>query len=802
MNGGDTVNTLTWKQRIAGTVMLAGLLAPIIGALCPTSALAQAQPPGPVPVTPGPQAPYTLTYATRFTVRADKTATQISTVRYKILAPGAIQPLSQQRLSYVEGMERLETLEAYTEKADGTKVPVQPASIITRDGASGSVATYTRDLKERIIIFPNVEVGDTLVMTNKEEMLRGLFPGQFYYADTFPRSIPLASARIVVEAPKTLDLHVKTLGTGLTDQIEESGAIRRHIVTLAARPYVPEEPGAVSPLDREPTLLISTFKSYQEMGLAYRAAALPKAAVTSEIVSLANEITKGIDDKKAQAIAIDAWMKKNIRYVAVYLSLGRVIPNDASAVLRNKFGDCKDKATLMSALLAAKGIASEEVLINLGNAYTLPEPPTMAVLNHAILYLPELDLYADPTVTQSAFGVLAPEAYDKPVVRVSAAGATLARTPAMTAQQHTYRVRTVINVAADGAVSGRTEESGTGVFGIVLRSVAGAVQNLGSETAAQRQLQSLNTPGTGRYELGNSAEAMDPVTIRNAFNLQERLRLPSSGVAYIPHGMPLLVRPGNFLLGNRLSGRKSAFPCYAGQQTEDIEVTFAPGLPMPMPLMSRAINNPAFTYRSSYTVEGRTLKMHREFISRVSGQTCPAELETQITEDIKLVALNMNNVFNFGGVASAAPAKQPQVVEAPRTAPSAAPKQPQTQEATRVVPSDQKRRIDFIYWLEPDCSTPELPVLRVVEQPRSGKLAVERGTGFTNFPQTNPRSECNRRKSEGVTLVFEPNPHFVGIDSITVEILYPSGSAVKRHYAIEVKAVESVSSVPNPTPTN
>src|SRR5207248_5115493 len=102
---------------------------------------------------------------------------------------------------------------------------------------------------------------------------------------------------------------------------------------------------------------------------------------------------------------------------------------------------------------------------------------TMAVLNHVILYLPELDLYADPTVTQSAFGVLAPEAYDKPVVRVSAAGATLARTPAMTAQHHTYHVRTVINVAADGAVSGRSEESGTGVFGIVLRSVAGAVQS-------------------------------------------------------------------------------------------------------------------------------------------------------------------------------------------------------------------------------------------------------------------------------------------------------------------------------------
>jgi transglutaminase-like putative cysteine protease len=98
-------------------------------------------------------------------------------------------------------------------------------------------------------------------------------------------------------------------------------------------------------------------------------------------------------------------MKKNIRYVGVYLAKGRVVPHDAASVLRNKFGDCKDKATLMSALFAAKGIASEHVLINFGDTYTLPEPPTMAALNHSILYLPEFDLYDDPTAQFAAFGV-------------------------------------------------------------------------------------------------------------------------------------------------------------------------------------------------------------------------------------------------------------------------------------------------------------------------------------------------------------------------------------------------------------
>jgi hypothetical protein len=113
------------------------------------------------------------------------------------------------------------------------------------------------------------------------------------------------------------------------------------------------------------------------------------------------------------------------------LSVGRVVPHDAATILKNKFGDCKDKVTLMSALLAAKGIASEATLINLGVAYSLPEPPTLAVLNHVIVYLPEFDLYDDPTAHLEAFGTLAPEAYDKPVMRVSATGASLAHTPPM-----------------------------------------------------------------------------------------------------------------------------------------------------------------------------------------------------------------------------------------------------------------------------------------------------------------------------------------------------------------------------------
>jgi transglutaminase-like putative cysteine protease len=768
------------------------------------SAMPQAAPPQAAPAAAA-QTPYSATYEGHITVRADRTATDVFTKRFKILAPSAIALVSQQQATYVEGMESLDTVEAFTQKADGAQVPVDPANIITRDAATGLASTFTRDLKQRTVIFRDVQVGDTVVLTQRRQTRRGLFPGQFFYADVFPRNLPVASAQIIVEAPAALDLQVKAIGAALSTRVEDTGDIRRHTVTLAPRPFMLPDVRAVASVDVDPVLLISTFKSYVEMGRAYAAEALPKAKVTPEIIALAEEITKGIEDRRRQAMAIDAWMKKNIRYVAVYLSLGRVVPNDAASVLHNKFGDCKDKATLMSALLAAKGIASEQALINLGNAYTLPEPPTMVVLNHVILYLPEFDLYDDPTANFAAFGVLAAENYDKPVVRVSAAGATLARTPAMQAQDHTAHARTTITVGADGVITGRTVERNTGIFGLALRAAGSGVQNVGSDNAARIQLQTLNSPGSGRFDLGNATETSDPVVVEGSFALNQKFNTPGQGArAIIPAGMALTVRPGNFLLGTIPNNRNTAFVCYAGRQVEDIDATFDPALPMPVPPAPLAIDNASFSYRATFEIEGRTFKMHREFISRVAGQTCQPGLEAQIAGDINALRGNLNMSFVFqraGSPAAAAATATPASPTAPTavttvrltpvaatTAPAlVAPAAPNTVDLKRAVASGGKLRLDFLYSINPDCTSIGFATVRIVEQPRHGRITVDNGTGFTNFPASNPRAERNKRRSDGVVVVYEPEPGYFGADSLDFDAIFASGSLSKRHYAIDVR---------------
>src|SRR5260370_41159860 len=103
----------------------------------------------------------------------------------------------------------------------------------------------------------------------------------------------------------------------------------------------------------------------------------------------------------------------------------------------------------MSALLAAKGIASEYALINTNPAYQLDATPLVGSFNHVIVYLPEFDLYADPTVAVSFVGRLPRADRGKPVLRVSKHQVTRARTPIGTADDNRARISSRLKIRVD-----------------------------------------------------------------------------------------------------------------------------------------------------------------------------------------------------------------------------------------------------------------------------------------------------------------------------------------------------------------
>jgi hypothetical protein len=75
----------------------------------------------------------------------------------------------------------------------------------------------------------------------------------------------------------------------------------------------------------------------------------------------------------------------------------------------------------------------------------------------------------------------------------------------------------------------------------------------------------------------------------------------------------------------------------------------------------------------------------------------------------------------------------------------------------------------------------------VRRDPKHGKIAIENDTGFMNFREGNPRAECNKRRSDGVAVIYEPEPGYTGTDSISLDAISASGVLSKRHYAIDVR---------------
>ena len=80
---------------------------------------------------------YSTAVDSRMTINSDLTAIQDTAVRQTVLKESAIRILGQQSLSFAESISTIEIIEAYTEKADGRRLALDPANIFTRDAATG-----------------------------------------------------------------------------------------------------------------------------------------------------------------------------------------------------------------------------------------------------------------------------------------------------------------------------------------------------------------------------------------------------------------------------------------------------------------------------------------------------------------------------------------------------------------------------------------------------------------------------------------------------------------------------------------
>ena len=552
----------------------------------------------------------------------------------------AAAAIGQFPIAFNPSLEHLDITEAYTGKADGGRIAIDPAAVRTQLAPGIPSAPIFMDVQQKVVVFPALEADDLAVITYRKTTDRALFAGQFFWEAQFDRTTAWDQVDISIEAPATLPLATQSFGVA-AEQHEQDGVVR-YQWHYRNTEVVAEDPSGVSSWDRLPRIFVSSFHDYAALAAAYAQLAEPKTRVTPALAARAEAITRGITDRHAQAQALYEWVSAHIRYVALYLAAGGVEPHEAGAVLLNGYGDCKDHSVLFEALLRAKGIESRPVLINLGSAYTLSGPPTMAQLDHVITYLPEFDIYADTTSGVAAFGTLPFQEYGKPAVLVEPGEEVAARTrdalfqmPLLDPAVANFIARTDAHVDLDGAIIGHSSIEATGPAAIALRLTARWVQTAGHEAAARRMLVSLAQTGTGIFQFAPPDGFANSFRVTGSFHLDPQPEILEGDSFAMPLGLQLLVRPGDFLLGplNRPTlPVTEATPCFPGRQTETLNLELPEGRhPLRLP-SDRVIDRPEFRYSARWSMQGQIITVIRALDAHPTTAVCSGALRREIAD--------------------------------------------------------------------------------------------------------------------------------------------------------------------------
>jgi len=484
------------------------------------------------------------------------------------------------------------------------------------------------------VIFPEVAVGDRLTLRYRLVRKTALFPGEFIDSAS-PSLYPMEQFNLTYDLPADKPLYVDAKGFNASTPAAAPGR------KVYRWDYVPAEKtraeqGAVAYMDYGQHLAVSTFPSYQALAKAYDARATVE--VTPTITALANQLTANLPTPRAKALVLSDWVRRNIRYVAVYINAGGVVPHAAQSVLDNRYGDCKDHVALLEALLKAVAIESSPALISYGSAYTLPKVAALSPINHAITYIPSLDLFLDSTATGTAAGYLPNLDLDKPVLLTRTG--EMGHTPATQAGKESNEL--VFKVDDSGAADFTLAKRLEGWRAEFARAWIKSMKPADRDLMIQKILHGYGQAGSGTLQtdaLDSDAPSFNAMMVGRTDNL---VSVPG------PIGVPALSSLGGGIAQEVFGfavekDRTQAFTCISGETRETARFEFPKTLNILAVPKAVSLKGAGFEYSATYSREGNTVLISRTARFAHPQAVCSAELFAQMKPVIQAMANDLKS---------------------------------------------------------------------------------------------------------------------------------------------------------------
>lgn len=348
----------------------------------------------------------TLQDLTVSTVYENGLSSQFRQIVFQPLTDAAAAAARQYAFQYQADQQRVELKGAKVYRTDGSI----DEAIESGEGAADdpSISMYT-SARTYYVQFPRLEPGDVVELRYRIDDITPRNEFADYYGDIvyMQSDEPIAHAKYVLVTPKTRKLNIDAKVKGLKEQVTTTEDSRIYSFWVENVPPIQPEQG----MPPWPELLgfvhVSTYASWDALGKWYWGLVKDQLDLDEET---RNTLRKIVADKKTteeKVKAVYAWVTKNTRYVALEFGIYGFKPRRCVQTVNRGWGDCKDKATVIVTFLRELGIDANLVILRTQMRGDFnSELPSLAPFDHAIAFVPELDLYLDGTAEQTGIDEL------------------------------------------------------------------------------------------------------------------------------------------------------------------------------------------------------------------------------------------------------------------------------------------------------------------------------------------------------------------------------------------------------------
>ena len=585
-----------------------------------------------------------LSWDVKYDVNADGSYVVTEKWSRTVLKENTLERMKEAAVAFSTSVGKGEILEAYTVKKSGQRIdaPKNSYQVDIHDGYQKASPLYS-DHTTISVVFPDLAVGDTVVFSSRVTNSEGIFPKQFSVFHGFSPFMALDSVSIEIAAPAAMNLRTKTyfLDEKKPEVKDGKQVLRWTYQNRKPEKWTPADDGIYT-IGDAPSLYVSTFASYKELAEAYGSRATPKAVVTERVKKLAAEIVGDRKTPEQQARALYDWVARNISYGGNGIGIGAVVPRDLSVVLDNKMGDCKDHATLLQALLAARDIESEQALINGRGVYQLPDVPVVWAVNHVIDYVPNMDLFLDSTSADTPFGMLPVGLGEKPVLLVSHYREGM-KTPSTAQYGHEQTMRTHITIRSDGSATGDAEVSLKGLPAIAARAAMRKVPAGQESVMLEKMLEAQGMHGKGTLTKDDPEALLDTYRMSVSFNLQDYVTIgAAAGLPVKPVAASFFPIEG-FLASAYQPEPKRPQACGGGKSVEEYVLEFPVTLKIVAIPKDYEQSGALIDYRATYRQSKNTVTVHREIKDKTQSNVCTPQVMAEYKKAVLGIARDLKS---------------------------------------------------------------------------------------------------------------------------------------------------------------